>query len=1408
MDDREIAKIMRKRNLAYVKHLEQTQPHSEKHDTLEGGFLSALATAARIAARAAAKAAATAAKAGAKAAAKAGKAAAKAAKAAARAAKTGAKSLTKGSRLEKLDNAMTAADLAQTAYAVAQIAMEKTRKGETLSEEDWNELDNTQKVMIDFQRWARGLDAATYNLFKERGGDKPAAMQTVRLMDAGLNPDDWVSNEVEAKYESITDGIEELDDINPADDDECQAKLEEDDRSQEERIGLEVLALVDFGIGQAISERKLEERQRQRYNQCVEQKTRQIKNDRDGLMAQLGLGPDDEFDIENQASAQFVADQLAATNPIMKLAIELDGFRAMNGLPPIDRLGNALKDPLTIANNNCERIAIWFINNKTIDYSNQQWIKDLLNGDPTIVNRAIARMPYYEYFAADIPEVNQFRTSVTLSDSKEAGKKVQTLEEWLDDPDIQASIKQSTEETRLYDEKEEAQAVKNVFDPTRSYNIGEKVLYNAKVYKCTQTTPVGTLPTNEAYWDELSLYNQDDYDALKNIGSATEWVAYKQYPVDSFVTYAPKPDTLWVKIKDTPAGINPEDATAWEQVLLKNADLLDLTTNPGRKWDATKNYKVGDLVYWATGDLQSYKAILDSTNVRPDTKPYWRQIKTFNLDDELVKRIKIEQRAAIFASAVGVAEDFDPDVMYELNDIVCGFDGNYYQLIKEKKDRDGDVVAPPLPPNKTYWKLISDGVTVFDPSKQYNVNDFTLYDKVYYICIKANTPVGTLPTDKNYWEELDPIFENLDPEIVQQNTERFYDAIMNRSEEYMDDVTQAYQIGDIAKVFDNDGYPQFYECIKDIPFAYKAKDEDIRKAEPYNNGKIYLNGNIISFEGIIYKMKAQNLGQGYNPLSYPSMWEPLGYEKDPAPPNPEFWTDYSEADVEDEKYEKMRDSAINGTKDATEIYVGSSIVKDPETGFYYKLAVRPKVDIYKYPFYGNKDFGTEDYYSKMIHWVQGKTFKERKEKYQKDNPGSSFIFGLDMNYLPDFNNQKRTNYRQNNTSSDLSEYFMWVPQDDIPTELEARIKTIESSSKWKNNKLYKRDDLVVDKYGLKYLCLKDTPYAPMEPFYNPDYFVQLDEREWDDAMQTARYNLEDKDEASHQYDDILFTKADSKKPRKWGEVVYYNNKFYKFLAAGEDFEAPKDKTFIPRQEEPGKLRYDGEWFEWNECENEDGKLKIQLDTDYPNVKLENIIFYMYTRGGPIVKIGDKYFVANMGYKEIFGQTGADNWRGGEWDGFWGPLHEYARQKYRPDIMATEVFADGKPKFKHDANGDIIGENIDVSSLPKVQAAAVTETVDKTKDKITCPTAEDDGDDDEEDTHHEETTAERELEKAMIEWVAKGSDPATDPRLVYNTPPPPPPTTGKGAGYNIEELDGSQYHQKKKRVYKRKNKSKM
>ena len=1433
MDDRELAMIIRKRNLAYVKHLNKVQPHIESHDKLEGGFLSAVAAAAKIAVKMAIRAG----KAAAKVAAKAAKAGAKAASKAAKLAKRLASKASKSKKLERVDQAMTIADVGQAAASIAQNLMKKKIAGEEITDAEFEKLTAGQQIEIDFQRWARGLDKAEYDIFKSRGGDKSAAMQLARLMDAGMDPDDWVGNELNARIEATTEQLEDALEYDPNDDDECEDELDKDDRSQWEINGLIALSLIDQGIGEAISESQLEKRQRARRDACVRRKDEANKKLIGKLKKEIGVDPDDpDFDIDNIGDdlnvQSFVLGKMIAQNPNVEKAINLDGPRSMAGLPPVDAQGTVFNSEDSKYNDDLEKMALWFIKNDTLDYDtypDQGWIAGRIKYDQNFINRAIAKMPYYEFFASADPdlryeknmlkddylpltpykawqesewtrmnpdwirdmgylqtwavhynprkdasgnmlkdersrfyssnsgtELNPNRGNVPsetssvwnmhswpehgyqgLVPNKAGAKAQQRLEDLLERE--KDRVQDATELVTTFDEKTEALTAKDPFVPNKAYVVGNLMRYDNKAYKCSVDHTSGDKP-DFTKWDELALYDDEDLDYLKNIGAATPYTDYTEYPVGVFVKYQ---DRIFKKIKESAAGIVPTDTEYWDEILLNNADLLNLQTDPGRKWVNNRNYVVGDKVFY-NKDLQSYVCIRNVGGVAPDDSngsTFWKRLITFNIDAGLATQLIKEQRLAVFSSVIQSAEDFDAAAAYQLRDIVYAFDGKYYELIKEKKDKDGDLVPPPMPPNATYWKVVSKGITVWDPKETYNVNDFVQYtDGENYLCIQ-NAPAGTLPTDGSFWQPLDEQFELLDDAAIAVNAQNFQNAVMERADEFQDDPTSSYSEGEIVKVVDDDGYPQFYMCIKDIPFG-RAFGDDLRKAKPYDNFKVYIDGDIVIVDGILYEMIEQTLQAGYSPGGYPKNWKPVGYEKDPGPPNPEFWKDYSAYDAQEEKYDKLRKGAISGDKNAKGIKVGALVV-DPLTGVYYKLISKNSNDRGEY----------------------------------------------DMRDLPSFDNTQKTN-----TSYHIKENISWEPQD-IPTALEAKIANIEARTTWRNDKLYKRNELVMDQYKLKYLVVKDTPYAPMNPRSSPDYFVPIGNDDWDEAIAEIQQGFESTAEIAQKNSSLTYDESDTSRKYTWGEIVFYKDKFYSFQAQGQtkDNNSPE----YARQRPPGTDSYA---IEWIPCDAT-GKLQVLKDTDYPGADLMNRSICMYMRGGPIVQKGDKYYVYNGCFKEIFGLGGPDELFTNDFYGFWGTL---SYRQGPEDTMTTEVFADGKPKFKHDATGAIIGENVDTSKLPPAQAKAVDNAVDEGENDMACPTAEDNGDDDDDDgddTRHEEVTAEKAFEKAMTEWVAKGSDPATDPRLLQGQQP----DVGTASGYNIEELDGSQYHQKKKRVYKRKNK---
>jgi hypothetical protein len=325
----------------------------------------------------------------------------------------------------------------------------------------------------------------------------------------------------------------------------------------------------------------------------------------------------------------------------------------------------------------------------------------------------------------------------------------------------------------------------------------------------------------------------------------------------------------------------------------------------------------------------------------------------------------------------------------------------------------------------------------------------------------------------------------------------------------------------------------------------------------------------------------------------------------------------------------------------------------------------------------------------------------------------------------------------------------------------------------------------------------------MSPRAYPEYFIQLSDDDWEENVLGIKQRLEDADELVRGFETIRFDIEDSNKPRKWDEIVFHDNKFYKFQAALQD--ANNNRPTVPQQRVPGKLESYNQYLEWVPC-GQAGNSLIVKDTDYPGTDFTYNGFYilMYTKGGPIVQLKEKYYVYNNSSKEIFGGNADEFFAVDWWSGqSWGSL---GFKQGPEDTMTVEVFADGKPVNKHDLEtGAITGQNIDVSSLPPGQAAAVADAVDEGEDEMNCPTGENNGDDgdDGDDTHHDQVQAERDLEKAMIEWVAKGSNPADDPRLLQGQNPPPP--VGTASGYNIEELDGSKYHKKSKVRKSRKKK---
>jgi hypothetical protein len=130
-------------------------------------------------------------------------------------------------------------------------------------------------------------------------------------------------------------------------------------------------------------------------------------------------------------------------------------------------------------------------------------------------------------------------------------------------------------------------------------------------------------------------------------------------------------------------------------------------------------------------------------------------------------------------------------------------------------------------------------------------------------------------------------------------------------------------------------------------------------------------------------------------------------------------------------------------------------------------------------------------------------------------------------------------------------------------------------------------------------------------------------------------------------------------------------------------------------------------------------------------------------------------------------------------------------------MWMEVYPDGKPMYQMTEDGKIGNKNPGPTSAALASATLGVEGEED--DNENCPTATKTDDDE-----TEEVKAKKALEKAIIEWEAKGSIPADDPRRLSGEPP-----VGTASGYTLDDLDGKKYYKNKvKTKVKRNRKNKI
>ena len=356
------------------------------------------------------------------------------------------------------------------------------------------------------------------------------------------------------------------------------------------------------------------------------------------------------------------------------------------------------------------------------------------------------------------------------------------------------------------------------------------------------------------------------------------WNAQTKYNVGDYVTYM---NDTFVMTKEAKAGTLPTDNTSWTKVDVMDPKAFSENKVNYPPWDASKSYAVGDKCLYKQNS-NYYSATVANQGVRPvDGKDKWQQVYMFTLTPEMKEDIKLNQRIATYTQAVESAMEYEPDVLYDIGDVVQAPNGDYYRLIKLKTDKSGQNVPVPRPPQATYWEKVSAGEKEYKDTEKYNINDIVTYKDKSFLNM-SDTPIGTAPlinkmnptypedfqngksgdnsdarrTSVNskyiyniesygpnplydiYWKPLDNIFEELSDDVKESYVEaqRQLDLALTEDFDYQKD---GYDEGDFVTTYDDTGIPTIWRCIKSYSLDYDDKATYPVGAVVVKDGKYY-----------------------------------------------------------------------------------------------------------------------------------------------------------------------------------------------------------------------------------------------------------------------------------------------------------------------------------------------------------------------------------------------------------------------------------------------------------------------------------------------------------------------------------------------------------------------------------------
>jgi hypothetical protein len=1328
----------------------------EEDDEIEGGYFGSLITSAVrtgvSAGRALARATAAATKAAAKAARDSARSAAKETRNIARSAMREIKNAPKNIKnMNKYDKVRGALSTAEIAYDVQSMA----RNGEPISNEIWKSLTPEQKVVVDIDKWQDELSDDLEKLFQSYGSNQAAAFLVIRVSNEG-DPNDTTNKNMTNQFDYAVDTLE-TDEMEWCDPEAVQACGSREPNCYEYRNGG-----WEWQIGiNSIKGKKATECEGDNYDSydckdygqrddyekrkaCIARKNEELRQEKEKMKEVLGFKKTDNVNFATMSDEEKKAVELRHNalyfqrGPLIQKSAITTDFTIASGASPSLSLDDIYK---------AQAIASYMLLNEEFDYEDISKIApfdDWIARDINMFPRALVQMAQPQMFLDTTPYQGTKDLINKIGGGSDPKRITRAQQEAFNDMTASVSplLEQIDEARDLVAERTYLATLDGAqeYDNNKKYKKDDLVKKDFLTYiYINDTETKGNAPPNPTYWEHLEAYSTDTMNQIEKIGNATQYVPSKKYNVGDYVAYM---DETYVKIKDTPAGVLPTDATAWAKV-----DIIDPTAYATNKatypnWSATTEYKVGNNVK-SPGDNNYYTAIVDNKNKIPSREPeIWRRVFMYTLTEEMKENVKINQRVATYQAAAENAKEYELGVTYDIGDIITGFDGNYYRLILQKKDKDDNILPPPRPPSK-FWEMVSAGEKNYNDTTKYKLYDVVKYQSKEYILVKE-TPAGTKPTPANIdvWKPVDAIFEELDPEVRTSYIAAQRQIDLESSDDFTYD-KEGYDEGDIVRINDTYGVETVYRCIKDYSIIWNATTD-------------YKIGDCAIYDRKLYK-KIRQADIGMLP-SNPLYWEltseeeVLKYFMTLAPPNPEYWENTNELSEDSEQLRTRRD-AKTWNIDANPrsgIYVkDGDVVLDADDDKYYKFSV---ADGDRFGTYSPNAFPKTKEYN-TFGLIEPEDMEEGKYLFYNMNDD-------EMNEI----NPYSTNIE---TRGKYWRQYRWDLIPDTETTRDDTYTTFEQKNKWLPTEKYKIGDYVYYK-GYLFKVIKDTPAGmlPMDRVGNirVDYYKWIERESEILAIKEAYDDKVQADEAKKQEQAQIAWKRHGEYTD--GSFVFHKGKYYIY---NDDNDNPDSNTNEPGNPDLQDEQSRAVWMNADENEN-------VLPTEFNKKQ-------MYPRDMIVSYNGKLYKVNN---REKFPFLGVEG-------NF--PTPEGAEYVYTgsptPDLADPtfwmEVYPDGKPVYRIGEDGRIIDKNPGPTSTEIASATLGVEGEED--DNEHCPTATKTGDEE-----TEEIKAKKALEQAMIEWVAKGSNPADDPRLLSGAPPPgTAPPVGTASGYTIDDLDGKKYY---------------